>query len=580
MKWLDLSNYDLELKATWDRKLNFFKFFISNPEGFTVNSKIRKMLTGNGYFKESYWNTFTSPATKKVTRFLSNLPEAKIIDIDPEKVGWIKPDNIKNYNENVAFKIDNIKDVDIHNYFPKENSFELPGNKDKDIYLVATSGGADSTSMCVLLKKLFPNQKFLFCFTDTGAEDKELYDNLQVLEHYLGQEILRIKSERGTFFDLLDAQGNFLPAGNARWCTRILKFLPFQNFMDSLHMENPDSNIYNFVGIRADEPARTGFETKDGYLHTIFPFRELGMEREHVFKLLADSIGVPGFYKYRSRSGCSICPFMRRTELLGLYRWSPESYEKSASYEKLSDFDMGRFKDTSTSLWEELGWGKNWTGMPFPKEIDIRGGEDIEVHSLRSKVEKKLKEKGIEIELPEVETGEKKSIWFGGEFHVDGLMGIFSGNSSGITWQEPVSFSSSKGGLSRQLNMLCSHRLQTPETYFMDEEEMKESLKFASYQIGIPSKLIDINSPTKLEKGNPDSSYTWNSQFSMYQLKQVYNWWLRTLHVNNLYQQYLEYADLPESMTWESEHRDIILKAISKIKEPVGELVSMQIFTP
>lgn len=461
--------------------------------------------------------------------------------------------------------------MNIHDYIPRNAKFSLPGNPDRDIYIVATSGGADSTSLCVLLSSLFPTQEFLFCFTDTGAEDPELYDSLQSLEQYLGREILHIKSERGTFYDLLDAQGNFLPSGNARWCTRLLKVLPFQNWLNSLHLEYPDRNIYNFVGLRADEPSRSGFSSNNGYLHSVFPFQELGMGRQEVFRLLHDTIGIPGFYKYRTRSGCAICPFMRRSELIGLYRWNPESFDTSAGYEKLSCADMERFGDTSVPVWKETGLGSNWTNLPFPPEVDARGKSGVYSRDLRNKAEQALKSRGIEIELPEVDPEEKTDIWFGAEFHVHGLISAFDPSSPGIFWQESVSFSSTKSGLARQLNLHCKHRLDVPETFFMDREEMAKRLRLVTYRVQVPKRLVDLGVPTRQE------SFTWDKSFAMSQLKQVFNWTLRTLQVNHLYQELLRYIDAPID-SWAGEHRDSTLRALTNIGEPVGELAEMQIY--
>jgi len=45
--------------------------------------------------------------------------------------------------------------MDIYNYIQnKDIQYSLPGDPDNDIYIVATSGGADSSSLCILLKEL------------------------------------------------------------------------------------------------------------------------------------------------------------------------------------------------------------------------------------------------------------------------------------------------------------------------------------------------------------------------------------------------------------------------------------------
>jgi len=238
-----------------------------------------------------------------------------------------------------------VKDqIEISDYITPGCSYQLPGDPKKDLYVVPVSGGADSASLAILLKTLFPQVHFTYVFTDTEAEDPELYESLERLEGFLGQKIHRVVSEKGGFYDLLDHFGNFLPSGRARWCTSQLKLVPFNKWLKKIRSQSSIQHIYSFVGIRADEPAREGFAASQDFIHTEFPFRALGMEREQVFALLSDTIGVPRLYRHRTRSGCSFCPFMRRSELLGLYRWNPKSFAKGASYEKLCETDRKRFQ--------------------------------------------------------------------------------------------------------------------------------------------------------------------------------------------------------------------------------------------
>ena len=44
--------------------------------------------------------------------------------------------------------------------------------------------------------------------------------------------------------------------------------------------------------------------------------------------MLGASVGVPEYYRWRSRSGRYLCFFLRREELLGLAKHHPELFEK------------------------------------------------------------------------------------------------------------------------------------------------------------------------------------------------------------------------------------------------------------
>ena len=66
-----------------------------------------------------------------------------------------------------------------------------------------------------------------------------------------------------------------------RWCTRQLKIEPFEKYV-----ANDQVSLY--VGIRADEN-REGFISTKPNPNTLYPFREAGITRDDVFRILLDS---------------------------------------------------------------------------------------------------------------------------------------------------------------------------------------------------------------------------------------------------------------------------------------------------
>jgi len=181
--------------------------------------------------------------------------------------------------------------------------------------------------------------------------------------------------------------------------------------------------------------------------------------------------------------------------------------------------------------------------------------------------------------MPPQTAGDMVEIWFGAEFFVDEMLSAMDPSSPGIWWQEPITFSSSRSGLTRQLKLHYEHRLRTPEAHMMSLEEMRQNLRLAVYRVEIPTHLVDLNTPTRAGEQGQDSSYTWNSNFAFSQLKQVYNWVLRTLHVAGLCQQLREVWDAPE-FGREAERRANLIQALGKISEPIGKLTGMDLFAP
>ena len=171
------------------------------------------------------------------------------------------------------------------------------------------------------------DMEYYFC--DTDKELPETYEYLSKLEAFLGKPIARLNAKRG--FDYwLKVYGGYLPSPNMRWCTRMLKIRPFEEWIG-------DDPTISYVGIRADEESRKGYHPPRDTIKAVYPFIENGIVREDVFRILEESgVGVPSYYKWRSRSGCYFCFFQRKMEWVGLKERHPELFEKAKEYETKS----------------------------------------------------------------------------------------------------------------------------------------------------------------------------------------------------------------------------------------------------
>lgn len=192
-------------------------------------------------------------------------------------------------------------------------------------HVLGLSGGKDSAALAIYLKDkgTVPDMEYFFC--DTGAELPEVYDFIDRMEDYLGKEVVRLNSGRD-FDHFLKLKGNYLPSPKQRWCTQALKIQPFEEFIGN-------EVAISYIGIRADED-REGYVSSKQNIKAVFPFIQDDINREDVFRILADTVGIPGYYQWRKRSGCYFCFFQKRREWLGLKRKHPDLFEKAKRYEK------------------------------------------------------------------------------------------------------------------------------------------------------------------------------------------------------------------------------------------------------
>lgn len=194
-------------------------------------------------------------------------------------------------------------------------------------HVLGLSGGKDSAALAVYIKDQYPqlHERIEYFFSDTGAELQEVYDFLEKLEAYLGKEIIRLSSGR-PFEHWLKVHNNFLPSPRQRWCTRVMKIEPFERWIGT-------DEAISYIGIRADE-FREGYISHKEHIRAVFPFIEDGLTRDDIFQLLEDSVGVPAYYQWRSRSGCYFCFFQRQDEWLGLKENHPTLFEMAATIER------------------------------------------------------------------------------------------------------------------------------------------------------------------------------------------------------------------------------------------------------
>uniref|UniRef100_UPI0036DA7A79 phosphoadenosine phosphosulfate reductase domain-containing protein n=1 Tax=[Kitasatospora] papulosa TaxID=1464011 RepID=UPI0036DA7A79 len=190
----------------------------------------------------------------------------------------------------------------------------------------------DSAALAIFMRQHFPELDIHYFFTDTGKELPEVYDFLGRLEGFLGRPIEYLNPNRG--FDFwLRQYNNFLPSPNTRWCTRQLKLEPFKRWVRP--WLNDGDTVISYVAIRADEDHREGMVAQHENMHVRLPFREHGIDKPGVIEILeASGLGLPAYYGWRSRSGCTFCFFQQKIEWVRLKQVHPDAFEAAKAYEK------------------------------------------------------------------------------------------------------------------------------------------------------------------------------------------------------------------------------------------------------
>ena len=415
----------------------------------------------------------------------------------------------------------------------------LPGNHLEDHYILPVSGGVDSSVLAILLHALFPEIPFKLVFTDTGAEEDAAYKSLSRLEAYLGKSITRIQPER-TLFDLIDHYNGFLPSPRDRWCTRELKLIPFRKWMAQL----AGVQKWMFVGIRADEDFRIAFTIDE--CETVMPFVDLGITRTKVFEIASKTIGIPKTYESRTRSGCGVCPYQRKSEIVGLLQRSPQEFERGERYEKLSIKDAERHSP-GVELWKDTSIASNWHSLPVPlSEDEIQRGAI-----------KKAK-------APDL-FGAR--VFIGGEFFMDGMIQ----HDEFIWHQRVVCYSSTLAGVKKQLDGRYQHLLSTAEVYEMSQNDLRNKARFAIWYIELPTDVFD---PEGISEGE---SYTWHQGTSYRQIRHIVEWSTRALHAEF---QRREAAKVAHLLTVQYEWSETSREALRQATAPCGDVLLSQWYKP
>ena len=192
-------------------------------------------------------------------------------------------------------------------------------------HILSLSGGKDSAALAVYMRDRVKAMEYIF--SDTRKELPETYEYLERLEDYLGAPVNRLNAELG-FDHWYDVYGGMLPSNHRRWCTKMLKLKPFEEFAG-------DDPVLNYVALRADEN-RTGYISHKPNITPVYPFQDDGLKLADIENILETSgVGLPPYTAWgRSRSGCFFCFYQQRIEWVRLKERHPDLFEAAKAYER------------------------------------------------------------------------------------------------------------------------------------------------------------------------------------------------------------------------------------------------------
>lgn len=266
-------------------------------------------------------------------------------------------------------------------------------------HVLGLSGGRDSAALAIFMRQRHPEIDIDYFFTDTGKELPEVYEYLTRLEGYLGKPIERLNPDRD--FDFwLKSYKNYLPSAQSRWCTRQLKLRPFERWVRAF-LDAGDT-VVSYVAIRSDEEYREGYQSKKDKLLVRLPFKEAGIDKPGVIEILEGSgLGLPEYYGWRSRSGCTFCFFQQKIEWVRLKEEHPEAFEEAKRYEKTA------LEHGSPFTWSQ---GESLAELEQPKrQARIREEHEKRLERARAKLQSNPLRPGDAIDLDDVYGGAAKA---------------------------------------------------------------------------------------------------------------------------------------------------------------------------
>ena len=181
------------------------------------------------------------------------------------------------------------------------------------------------------MRQTRPDLALEYFFTDTGKELPEVYDFLGRLEGFLGAPIQRLNPDRD--FDF--------------WLREYNNFCPRRAHVGARGSSNCDHSSTGFVPT-STPASRYSAMSRSARTSTIgrasspriricascCHCASAASTRRRHRTARSSRRGLPDYYRWRSRSGCTFCFFQQKIEWVNLMREHPDAFEEAKRYEK------------------------------------------------------------------------------------------------------------------------------------------------------------------------------------------------------------------------------------------------------
>lgn len=198
--------------------------------------------------------------------------------------------------------------------------------------LISFSGGVESRTMAILY-----GNKANAIFADTGNEHLALYAGLNTVENKIREfhnndfKIIRVKNEEWDSLDDYIRYSKFFPSFNQRFCTRMFKIEPIDNYLKQFK----DEGVEIMIGLNADEKdLRTGNHGLLPFVQYSYPLADNGIDRRMCYEILNAAGIAPNFPPYMKRGGCYNCYYKTKKEYKAMAFMSPNEFDKIISLEE------------------------------------------------------------------------------------------------------------------------------------------------------------------------------------------------------------------------------------------------------
>jgi hypothetical protein len=189
---------------------------------------------------------------------------------------------------------------------------------------ISFSGGVESSTMCILF-----GNKADAIFSDTGYEHEALYERIDLVEKWVKEfhrsdfKIHRIKN---TDYDSMKSymiQAKFYPSFKSRYCTRMFKIEPIDDFLEQFK----DEGVELTIGLNADEiDQRTGNHGNKPFVKYSYPLADNGLSRSSCKIILQKANLYPTFPAYMQRGGCVGCYYKSKKEYEAMALLNPKEF--------------------------------------------------------------------------------------------------------------------------------------------------------------------------------------------------------------------------------------------------------------